>query len=127
VEGDTDFIFGRGVAVFDDCDIAYVGTRKNNGAHFVPSTDGAVPYGFLVINSRIVAGAGAVAGATGLGRAWDVSSEPSANGETIIVNTKIDNHVSVAAPWKASTSSRAFDAATNRLFEYKNSGAGAAP
>jgi pectinesterase len=127
VEGDTDFIFGRGVAVFDDCDIAYVGTRKSNGAHFAPSTDGNVPYGFLVINSRIVAGAGAVAGAAALGRAWDSSSEPNSNGEVIVVNSKIENQVSIAAPWKTSTSGRLFDAAANRLFEYKNTGAGAAP
>jgi pectinesterase len=127
VEGDTDFIFGRGVAVFDDCDIAYIGTRKSNGAHFAPSTDGAFPYGFLVTNSRIVAGTGAVAGAAALGRAWDSSSEPNSNGEVIVLNSKIDNHVTVAVPWKASTSGRVFDAATNRLFEYKNTGAGAAP
>lgn len=127
VEGDTDFIFGRGVAVFDDCDIAYIGTRKSNGAHFAPSTDGTVPYGFLVINSRIVAGAGAVAGAAALGRAWDSSSEPNSNGEVIVVNSTIGNQVTAAVPWKASTSGRVFNAASNRLFEYKNTGAGAAP
>jgi pectinesterase len=127
VEGDTDFIFGRGVAVFDDCDITYIGTRKSNGAHFAPSTDGALPYGFLVTNSRIRAGAGAVAGAAALGRAWDSSSEPNSNGEVIVRNSTIENQVSVAAPWKTSTSGRVFDPATNRLFEYKNTGAGAAP
>lgn len=127
VEGDTDFIFGRGVAVFDDCDITYVGTRKSNGAHFAPSTDGAFPYGWLVINSRIAAGAGAVAGAAALGRAWDSSSEPNSNGEVIIVSSKLDNQVTVAAPWKTSTSGRLFNADTNRLFEYKNTGPGAAP
>jgi pectinesterase len=127
IEGDTDFIFGRGVAVFDACDITYIGTRKSNGAHFAPSTDGAMPYGFLIVNSRVVAGTGAVAGAAALGRAWDSSSEPNSNGEVIVMNSKIEHQVTVAVPWKASTSGRLFNAATNRLFEYKNTGAGAAP
>jgi pectin methylesterase-like acyl-CoA thioesterase len=50
------------------------------------------------------------------------------NGQAVIRETAIGSHVNVAAPWGvAATSSRAFDANTNRLYEYKNTGPGAAP
>jgi pectinesterase len=127
IEGDTDFIFGRGVAVFDDCDISYLGTRKANGGHLAPSSDAAQPYGYLVINSRMVAGAGSTVGTTSLGRAYDSAGEPTRNGQAVIRNTAIGNHVKVAAPWNPSTQGRPFNAETNRLYEYKNTGPGAAP
>jgi pectinesterase len=126
IEGDTDFIFGNGTAVFDNCEITYIGTRKTGGVHFAPSTDQSNPYGLLVVRSHIIAGTGSKAGAARLGRAWDVSNQPSSNGQVVVRDSQIDNHVLPAEPWGASTSGRAFSASGNRFFEYKNTGGGAA-
>ena len=126
VEGDTDFIFGNGTAVFDGCDITYIATRKTGGSHMAPSTDKSNPYGFLFIGSHIIAGTGSKAGAARLGRAWDVSNQPNTNGQAVLRNCQLDNHVSPTAPWGESTQSRAFSADGNRFFEYKNTGDGAA-
>jgi len=126
VEGDTDFIFGRGTAVFDGCTITYVSSRKNNGTVIAPSTNAGNPFGFLVINSRMVGDAGMTAGTAYLGRAWDDSSDPQANGQAVIRNTQIGGFVKLATPWATSTGSRVFSASGNRLYEYQNTGAGAA-
>ncbi|MES1205640.1 MAG: pectinesterase family protein [Pseudomonadota bacterium] len=127
IEGDTDFIFGRGTAVFDGCTITYVAGRKTDSTHISPSTEAPNPYGFLIINSKIMGGAG-ITGTAALGRSWDDSSGMAPNGQAVIRETEISNHIRLAAPWvAAATSSRAFDVARNRLYEYKNTGSGAAP
>ena len=127
IEGDTDFIFGRATAVFDGCTIFYVSGRKTNSTHISPSTEMPLGFGFLIINSKIM-GATSISGTTLLGRAWDDSSGTMPNGQAIIRETQIASHINVTAPWGvAATSSRAFDANTNRLYEYKNTGTGAAP
>jgi pectinesterase len=127
IEGDTDFIFGRGTAVFDGCTLTYVSTRKNNSTHLAPSTEAANAFGMLIINSRIIGDANMPVGTACLGRAWDDSSAFAPNGQAVIRNTEIGDHIRIAAPWtSAATSSRAFDANTNRLFEYQNTGPGAA-
>ena len=127
IEGDTDFIFGRATVVFDGCTLFYVSGRKTNSTHISPSTEMPLGFGFLIINSKIM-GATGISGTTLLGRAWDDSSGTMPNGQAIIRETQIANHINVTAPWGvAATSSRAFDANTNRLYEYKNTGTGAAP
>lgn len=127
IEGDTDFIFGRGTAVFDGCSIVYAAGRKNNSTHISPSTEANNPYGFLIINSKLMGGMG-IAGTASLGRAWDESSALMPNGQAVIRNSEIAAHIVRAAPWAAAaTSSRPFDPATNRLYEYQNTGPGAAP
>jgi pectinesterase len=128
IEGDTDFIFGRATAVFDGCTITYVSGRKTNSTHISPSTENANPYGFLIINSKILGDANMPKGTASLGRAWDDSSATAPNGQALIRNSEIADHIVIAGPWApAATSSRAFSADTNRLYEYKNTGAGAAP
>ena len=127
IDGDTDFIFGRATAVFDGCTLTYVAGRKTNSTHISPSTEMPVGFGFLIINSKLMGGAG-ISGTTYLGRAWDDSSGTSPNGQAIIRESTIAAHVNVATPWtSAASSSRAFDATMNRLYEYKNTGPGAAP
>ncbi|MBN1653367.1 MAG: acyl-CoA thioesterase, partial [Deltaproteobacteria bacterium] len=128
IEGDTDFIFGRGTAVFDGCTITYVTSRKNNGAYFAPSTEAANAFGFLVINSKIVSDAASPLATARLGRSWDDSSATEPNGQLVIRDSEIGSHIKVDAPWtSAATSDRVFDANTNRLYEYRNTGPGAAP
>ena len=128
IEGDTDFIFGRGTAVFDGCTIVYVSGRKTNSTHIAPSTETPNSFGFLIINSKMVGDSGMPTGAAYLGRAWDDSSGSAPNGQAVIRNTEIGGHIKIATPWAAAaTSSRAFSASGNRLYEYQNTGAGAAP
>jgi pectinesterase len=127
IEGDTDFIFGRGTAVFDSCTITYVSGRKTNSTHIAPSTEATNPFGFLIINSKMVGDSGMPTGTAFLGRSWDDSSATAPNGQAVIRNTEIGGHIKIAAPWAAAaTSSRAFSASGNRLYEYKNTGPGAA-
>jgi len=127
IAGDTDFIFGRATAVFDGCTLFYVAGRKTNSTHISPSTETPVGFGYLIINSQIM-GDTSISGSTLLGRAWDDSSGTMPNGQAVIRETSIGSHVNVSAPWGAAASSnRAFDANTNRLYEYKNTGSGAAP
>ena len=75
VEGDTDFIFGRGTTVFDHCDIDTMGNNKTSGtATAAPSTEVTNPYGFLYISSKFTAAANVGAGSTYLARQWYESS-----------------------------------------------------
>jgi len=131
VEGDTDFIFGRATAVFDGCTITYVSQRKKNSTHISPSTESTNPFGFLFIKSKFLGDSGMPTGSAAtayLGRAWDDSSATAPNGQAIIRESEISNHIIVAGPWtEAATSARAFSADGNRLYEYKNTGTGAAP
>ena len=43
VEGDTDFIFGRGTAVLDGCTIQSLTSRTAGGVVIAPSTDSRNP------------------------------------------------------------------------------------
>jgi pectinesterase len=125
VEGDVDFIFGRGTAVFDACTIQYLTARKSGGTVFAPSTEGAHPFGMLVIGSQIGSDSGT--NSTYLGRAWDDSSGTSPNGQIVIRESALDVSIRSTAPWTTSTQGRAYSASGNRMYEYKNTGAGAAP
>ncbi|MBS1156257.1 MAG: hypothetical protein H6R07_2181 [Proteobacteria bacterium] len=52
VEGDIDFIFGRGTILFKKSEIKYLGARnKSSGYITAPSTDKNVPYGLVFIDS----------------------------------------------------------------------------
>jgi len=128
IEGDTDFIFGRGTAVFDGCTITYVSGRKTDSTNIAPSTETANSFGFLIINSKMVGDSGMPTGTAYLGRAWDDSTVGAApNGQAVIRGTEIGGHVRIVAPWAiAATSGRAFSASGNRLYEYENTGPGAA-
>ena len=140
IEGDTDFIFGRGTAVFDNTTIHYVSVRRiaaaqSAGVILAPSTLPTNDYGFLVINSSFTADATTTANSVSLGRAWDEGTTAttytlgtSPNGQVIVRNSTLGAHLRLTDPWdKAASSSRLFDSNTNRLFEYQNTGGGAAP
>jgi pectinesterase len=125
VEGDVDFVFGRGTMVFDGCTLQYLTDRKTGGTIFAPSTESAHAFGILVTGSQIGSASGT--NSTYLGRAWDDSSGTSPNGQIVIRESTLDASIRSAAPWTTSTQGRAFSAAGNRMYEYKNTGAGAAP
>jgi pectinesterase len=143
VEGDVDFIFGRATFVLDGCTIRLVGNRRTTGNVISPSTDARNGYGLLIINSVIVADAGISANGMALGRAWDESfgsmTYPAAsgiypNGQAVIRDSMLDAKVNTAMPWSAAaTTSRAYSSVpvgmvpANRLWEFANTGPGAAP
>lgn len=144
VEGDTDFIFGRGTFVLDGCTIHSVTNRTANGVVLAPSTPWQNPYGILIINGTFTADAAAAAQSTHLGRAWDESQGDVAtyaanvltgvypNGQAVIRNSTLGPHIQSAAPWRpAATTSRPFASVAgmypaNRLYEFGNTGPGSA-
>jgi pectinesterase len=144
VEGDTDFIFGRGTAVLDGCTIHSVTSRTANGVVIAPSTDSRNPLGILVNGATFSADAGAAAGSTHLGRAWDASQGDVAtyaanvasgiypNGQATVRGSVLGPHIQSAAPWRpAATTARPYSSVggtypANRLYEFENTGPGSA-
>jgi pectinesterase len=124
VEGDVDFVFGRGTAVFDGCTIQYLTDRKTGSTIFAPATESAHSFGMLIVGSQIGSASGT--NSTFLGRAWDDSSGTSPNGQIVIRESTLDASIRTTAPWTTSTQGRAFSASDNRMYEYKNTGPGAA-
>lgn len=53
IEGDVDYIFGAGVAIFDECHFHSI--AKERGFYFAPSHNIDQPYGFTVLNSKFTA------------------------------------------------------------------------
>jgi pectinesterase len=122
VEGDVDFIFGRGTAVFDRCTIHSLdrGSTTNNGYITAASTSIANPYGFLFTDSRFTGTA--AAGTVYLGRPWHPSNDPNAIAQVLIRNSKLGAHVIVGTPW---TDFGTFSWRDARYAEYRNTGPGA--
>ncbi len=101
VEGDTDFIFGRGTTVFDHCEIHTMGNNKTTGtATGAPSTEVSNLYGFLYISCKFTADTNVAAGGTYLARQWYESSRPQAVGKMIVRNSTIGPHINPTTPWQ---------------------------
>lgn len=110
VEGTVDFIFGGGIAVFDQSEIHQLG----GGVITAASTPAARPYGFLFYKSNIT-GSGA-AGAASLGRPWRQDAQ------VLYRESTIGSFVNTGRPWTDMSSALWKKA---RFDEYKNTGAGA--
>lgn len=133
IQGDTDFIFGRGVMVLDNCRLHYLSSRLPVGGvttMFAPSTSPNSRFGLLVINSQLTADAGATANTTYLGRAWDEGvasgtyvAGTSPNGQALVRNSSIAAHIRTVDPWGRSTSGRDYSDTGNRFAEHRNTGA----
>jgi len=145
IQGDTDFIFGRGVLVIDASEIHFVSTRQGSkGYNVAPSTDARNPHGILITKSQFTADAATTAGSIHLGRAWDESGKDLTtyaaqaasgiypNGQALIRECTLGAHIRAADPWAvAATTGRPFSAVAgaypaNRLYELMNTGDGAA-
>jgi pectinesterase len=99
VEGDEDFLLGRGTAVFDQCEFHSVGDRVTSGAVVAPSTRVDNPHGFLIINSQF--SADAIVTDTYLGRQWFEGESEEAVGKVTIRNSILGAHIRRDAPWAA--------------------------
>jgi pectinesterase len=146
IQGDTDFIFGRAVLVLDSTEIHFISSRQGSkGYAIVPSTDARNPFGILVTKCQFTADAATTAGSINLGRAWDESGKDLTtyimlansgvypNGQALVRESTLGAHIRAADPWApAATTSRPFSsvnttAPANRMYEFNNTGPGAAP
>jgi pectinesterase len=99
VEGDEDFITGRGTAVFDHTEVHYLSTRVPTGGSIgFPSTLAYNGYGFLFDSCKFTADAGA--SGVFLGHQWKEGSDNAgfAVGKMIVRNSTLGAHLA-AAPW----------------------------
>jgi len=105
IEGDQDFIVGRGTAVFDHCEVKVLSGRKATGAVIgYPSTLVFNRYGFLFDSCTFTAETGA-SGAS-LARQWVEQSDTVATrglavGKMIVRNSTLGAHLAGAAPWSS--------------------------
>jgi len=130
IQGDVDFIFGRGTLVLDACTIHYLSTRLPTGqpaTMLAPSTAPNNDYGILVNAGQFTSDAGTSVGTIYLGRAWDESvpkgsyvAGQSPNGQLLVRNSTLGQHIRTLGPWGVSTSSRPFNDTGNRFAEYRN-------
>lgn len=127
IEGDTDFIFGRGTAVFDNSTIYFTRVRKNSSTIAAPSTNATHPYGFLFTGCTFAADPG---GATiSYARQWPESSSNGASlGKVIVRESYIGGHIKNPpwADWSSSNPAQYGTANDPYLAEYHNLGPGAA-
>ncbi|WP_158299950.1 pectinesterase family protein [Glycomyces paridis] len=122
VEGDVDFIFGRGTAVFDGCEIKALnrGSSSNNGYITAASTEITNPYGLLFYQCELTSNA--PNNSVYLGRPWPAGGSTTARGQVLYRETYIGAHIRTAEPW-SDMSGLAWEDA--RLREYQNTGPGA--
>lgn len=124
VEGDVDFVFGRGTAVFEHCEFRTLArdvTFTPQGFVFAPSTVAANEHGFLATRCRITSTA--PDGAFCLARPWRPSSDPTALPSLVVRETLIGAGIDAETPY--ATMSSAFPWQEARFAEYRNVGPGA--
>lgn len=125
VEGDVDFVFGRGTAVYDGCHFHTLVRTDLSGAPFgfvfAPSTAVANPHGYLVINSTITSAA--PAGYYKLARPWVPSSDTTARPMLTVRETDMDQGIDAKTPYANMSDSYPWQ--NQRFAEYHNTGAGA--
>ncbi|HKU04062.1 MAG TPA: pectinesterase family protein [Arthrobacter sp.] len=121
VEGDVDFIFGRGTAVFSACEIKSLdrGSTTNNGYVTAGSQDVSIKYGYLLDQCRLVSDA--ARNSVHLGRPWHPSGDPKAVAQVLVRDSWLGAHIS-GSPW---TDMSGFSWREARFHEYNNRGPGA--
>lgn len=125
IEGDVDFVFGRGTAVFERCELRTLirdVTFTPQGFVFAPSTAAADPHGFLVVRSKI--SSTAPDGAFALARPWRPSSDLTALPMLTVRETRIGPGIDAQTPYVNMSSTFTWQEA--RFAEYRNTGPGAA-
>lgn len=121
VEGDVDFIFGRGTAVFSGCEIRSLdrASTTNNGYVSAGSLDLSIRYGYLFDQCRLVSDA--AANTVHLGRPWHPSGDPKAVAQVLVRDSWLGAHIS-STPW---TDMSGFSWREARFHEHNNRGPGA--
>ncbi|WP_164983931.1 pectinesterase family protein [Cellulomonas endophytica] len=115
VEGGSDMVFGRAVAVFDRSTFHVL---ARGGAAVFGSTVGAgSPYGFLLTDSTVLTDG--APGSVHLSRPYNVTSS-----QVVVRDTQLAAGISATQPWKDWSATLTWDQA--RFAEYRNTGAAAA-
>lgn len=147
IEGDVDYVFGRGVAVFENSEFKSLKPEDSSYSFvFAPSHSQRFPVGYLVLNSKFTSNNDKLLkGRFNLARAWDDNNGTYyakdgqiylPNGQVIIRDSVIGKHINPKQPWAAAaTTERPYSSSTpvtisyrqvettfppNRFFEYKN-------
>lgn len=124
IEGDVDFIFGAGTAVFEDCEIHSV-NREGDVKGFVtaPSTPAGKP-GFLFNRCHLTCGFDD--GVAYLGRPWHPSSAQSPVSSAVTFrNCLIEDFIAEDGWSPMANKGGISEPKDNRMFEYQNTGDGA--
>ena len=121
IEGDVDFIFGRGTAVFDRSTIYSLtrGSSSNNGYVTAAATANTNPYGFLFWGSTF--SSNAPSKTVYLGRPWHPGGDVNAIAQVLVRSSSLGAHIR-DDPW---TDMSGFSWKAARFWEYGNSGTGA--
>ena len=143
IQGNVDFIFGAGRALFEDSDIVTRPRGKvmeRTGYLTAPSTNIDNPFGLVFLNCRLLKEAGVPAGSAALGRPWHPTTsfpdgryaDPDAIGASVFINTYMDDHIardgwaSMRGTSRDGTKSTVFKPENSRFFEYNSRGPGSA-
>ena len=120
VEGDVDFIFGRGTAVFSGCRIRSLdrGSSTNNGYVSAGSVNIGIKHGYLFTQCRFVSEA--ASGSVHLGRPWHPGGDPEAIAQVLVRDSWLGAHIA-GAPW---TDMGGFSWQEARFHEFNNNGPG---
>jgi pectinesterase len=120
VEGDVDFIFGRGTAVFSGSEIRSLdrGSDSNNGYVSAGSLNIGIRHGYLFTGCRFVSDA--AAGTVHLGRPWHPSGDVDAIAQVLVRDSWLGAHIS-GTPW---TDMSGFSWQEARFHELNNNGPG---
>jgi pectin methylesterase-like acyl-CoA thioesterase len=121
VEGDVDFIFGRGTMVFQNGTVHSLtrGSSSNNGYLTAAATDINNKFGFLFWGTTLTSNAPAKT--VYLGRPWHPSGDVNARGQVLYRGVAMGAHIR-NDPW---TDMSGFSWKTARFTEYSSTGAGA--
>jgi pectin methylesterase-like acyl-CoA thioesterase len=122
VEGDVDFIFGRGTMVFQNGTVHSLtrGSSSNNGYLTAAATDINNKYGFLFWGTTLTSTA--PARTVYLGRPWHPGGDVNARGQVLYRGVTMGAHIRTD-PW---TDMSGFSWRDARFTEYGSSGPGAA-
>ncbi len=121
VEGDVDFIFGRGTAVFSGSEIRSLdrASATNNGYVTAGSLDLSLPFGYLFDQCRFVSDA--AKDSVHLGRPWHSGGDPRAVAQVLVRDCWLGAHIA-GTPW---TDMSGFSWREARFHEHNNRGPGA--
>lgn len=125
ITGDTDFIFGRGTAVFENSVI----NSSDRQYITAPRTEASNPYGFVFIDSTLEVGPnpditptpnGAANNSTYLARPWQYdSTDPVVQSKTVFIDTKMGPHI-ISAGWNPWDSGNTNPEQTTYFAEYNS-------
>jgi pectinesterase len=121
IEGDVDFIFGRGTAVLDRTTVYSLtrGSTTNNGYVTAAATTNTNPYGFLFWGCTF--SSNAPAKSVYLGRPWHPGGDVNAVAQVLVRSSTLGAQIR-DDPW---TDMSGFSWKNARFWEYGDSGAGA--